>query len=355
MSLKNLEKISEEIHRTRGTDLTGITPPGPREPGVGATDDDDYEDPSSSDTIKGGSGKNKLKNLAIADIMNQMENDNSLDATSLDTNSIFSEDKDDEDYAQSLDDTLSGKRGLYSDGMGSSSMTTNSRNEPADAVSGDSENHELNLEELRQKVKVLAVRPVEGGDGQTKDCWESELNETVNKLDRLMMLQENNSNARNVTSSPGKAIVKIGPNCHSVAHSSLNFVSLCFVRRIVVVNNSSASKLTGGLVEKPPKPIKYSQANSNGFYTPTHTVSSSMGRANFEPIAPVNNSQSASKFLNNSLQVVQQKMEDLLPTSQASAASSITKELPLLSRISNEISANTANTVKVLKRRLSLN
>lgn len=220
MSLKNLEKISEEIHRTRGTDL-GITPPGPREPGVGATDDDDYDDPSSSDTIKGGSGKNKLKNLPIADIMNQMENDNSLDATSLDTNSIFSEDKDDEDYAQSLDDT---KRGLCAEGVGSSSMTTNSRNEPADATSGDVENHELNLEELRQKVKVLAVRPVEGGDGQQsfpdKDCWESELNETVNKLDRLMMLQENNTNARNVNSSPGENILNF-QNCHTHFHGNL--------------------------------------------------------------------------------------------------------------------------------------
>lgn len=191
MSLKNLEKISEEIHRTRGTDL-GITPPGPREPGVGATDDDDYEDPGSNDTLKGGCGKNKLKNLPIADIMNQMENDNSLDATSLDTNSIFSEDKDDEDYAQSLDDM---KRG-HLDGTGSRSMTTNSRNNSRNELADQTaelDNHELNLEELRQKVKVLAVRPVEGGDGktQTKDCWESELNETVNKLDRLMMLQEN--------------------------------------------------------------------------------------------------------------------------------------------------------------------
>lgn len=204
MSLKNLEKISEEIHRIRGTDL-GITPPGPREPGVGATDDDDYDDPaSSSDTIKGGNGKSKLKNLPIADIMNQMENDNSLDATSLDTNSIFSEDKDDEDYTQSLDDTSSMKRGIFADGAGSTSITTNSRNEPADENAPDFDNHELNLEELRQKVKVLAVRPVEGGDGQTKDCWESELNETVNKLDRLMMLQENSSNARNLNPNQGK-------------------------------------------------------------------------------------------------------------------------------------------------------
>lgn len=371
MSLKNLEKISEEIHRTRGTD-SGLTPPGPmgeREPGVGATDDDDYEDPSSSDTIKSGSGKNKLKNLPIADIMNQMENDNSMDATSLDTNSIFSEDKDDEDYAQSLDDTSSMKRGICADGAGSSSMTTNSRNEPTDITSNECDNHELNLEELRQKVKVLAVRPVEGCDGQTKDCWESELNETVNKLDRLMMLQENNTNARNVNSNQGKHQLHLFRNKNkSISfYTSFELMNVFFFSifdNAGVVHNSPASKLIGGLAEKPPKPIKYSPApNNHGFYTPTHTVSSSMTRTNYEShIQPVNNSQTTTNsttktFLNNSFQVVQQKMEDLLPTSQTStsSSSSITKELPLLSRISNEISANTANTVKVLKRRLSLN
>lgn len=127
-------------------------------------------------------------------------------------------------------------------------------------------------------------------------------------------------------------------------------------------NNSPVLKLTGGLMEKPPKPIKYSQSNSNhGYYKPSHTVTSSMARGSFEPSIPNIRTQTTTSttktFLNNSLQAVQQKMEDLLPTSQTSTFSSslITKELPLLSRISNEISANTANTVKVLKRRLSLN
>lgn len=206
MSLKNLEKISEDIHRTRGTDL-GIAPPGaklpPREPGVGATDDDDFEDPGSNGTIKIGCNTSNLKNMPIADIMNQMENENSLDTTSLDTNSIFSEDKDDEDYAQSLTDTSSMKRGNLANGTGcNSSITPNSRNESNDELLSEFDNHELDLEELRQKVKILAVRPVEGGDGKTKDCWESELNETVNKLDRLMMLQENNTNVgRNAASN----------------------------------------------------------------------------------------------------------------------------------------------------------
>lgn len=127
-------------------------------------------------------------------------------------------------------------------------------------------------------------------------------------------------------------------------------------------HNSPALKLTGGLTDKPPKPIKqHSLASSNhGFYTPTHTLSTATAsKANYEttpnciPISSQTTS-TTKAFLNNSLQAVQQKMEDLLPTSQAST-SSMAKELPLLSRISNEISANTANTVKVLKRRLSLN
>lgn len=263
MSLKNLEKISEEIHRTRGTNLKVTTPTGPREPGVGATADDDFNDPESCDNINCDTEANKfrkLNNLPIADIMNQMEIDNSAETMSLGTNSIFSEDKDDDD-ARVL------------------GMTSNSRNEAIDFST--SENNELNVEELRQKVKLLAVRPVEGSDGQTKDCWETELNETVNKLDRLMMLQEN--------------IVRDTSNdCQNDTSSISNLVS--------------------------------NSITNNMYQSTTKT------------------------FLNNSLQAMQQKMEDLLPN-----GSQVTKELPLLSRISNEISANTANTVKVLKRRLSLN
>lgn len=64
-----------------------------------------------------------------------------------------------------------------------------------DNQDGFSVDRELDLEELRKRVKVLAVRPVEGGDGQqTQDVWESELNDTVNKLDRLMMIRESELN-----------------------------------------------------------------------------------------------------------------------------------------------------------------
>lgn len=51
---------------------------------------------------------------------------------------------------------------------------------------------EYDLEALKQKVKFLAVRPIEGGDGQQEHNanWEHELKVTVDKLDHLMMLNE---------------------------------------------------------------------------------------------------------------------------------------------------------------------
>lgn len=316
MSLKNLEKISEEIHRTRGTDFGNLVPHGPREPGVGATDDDDFDDPTNSDdALKMADNQSKLKlkqlnKMPIADIMSQMEYDNAVETESLDTNSIFSEDKDDDEYAR--DSLCDGGVGTLST-CDTGNMTTNSRNEPYESIDA----HELNLEELRQKVKVLAVRPVEGSDGQTKDCWENELTATVDKLDRLMMLQESNATTRQA------------PSIQMIA----------------------------GLTQKPPKPIKVmhpslatANNNSQGFLTPQHTAK---GEA-INCVPSATQSASATKtFLNNSLQAMQQKMEDLLPSQSSGTSNS--RELPLLSRISNEITANTANTVKVLKRRLSLN
>lgn len=119
--------------------------------------------------------------------------------------------------------------------------------------------------------------------------------------------------------------------------------------------------LTGGLVDKPPKPVKHlstNSNNSNNYYTSAYTTSPAPAppsaiKHNAEPTncIPINSQTTSTTktFLNNSLQVVQ----DLLPISQTSSTSSNTRELPLLSRISNEISTNTA--VKELKRRLSLN
>lgn len=47
------------------------------------------------------------------------------------------------------------------------------------------------IDELKQKFKELAVRPVNGGEGKSTDgVWESELRNAVDKLDHVMMMQE---------------------------------------------------------------------------------------------------------------------------------------------------------------------
>lgn len=47
------------------------------------------------------------------------------------------------------------------------------------------------LETLKQRLRDLAVRPVDGGEGQSSDSlWEEELNATVHKLDERLMQHE---------------------------------------------------------------------------------------------------------------------------------------------------------------------
>ncbi|XP_075169746.1 SH3 domain-binding protein parcas isoform X2 [Haematobia irritans] len=174
-ALRNLEHISEEIHRQRGDylpPLLGTPPPGPREPGVGAElnspvtpqmpplpdikielEKCDY--PSISDSqisldvqsqksenpgpsVKARNKELFLKTLASAED-SDLENEDVIirTHTALETGREHTEDK-----------------------------TTNFVDENV-------------LETLRQKVKFLAVRPIEGGDGQHQDVWEHELNATI--------------------------------------------------------------------------------------------------------------------------------------------------------------------------------
>lgn len=133
-ALRNLEHISEEIHKKRG-DLHLAAPPGPREPGVGAE---------------------------LCPVP---------------------------DYNLELDKCEFPSMGSVS------SLTASSVQSERDAESDDTclddDGEDYDLEALRRKVKTLAVRPVEGGDGQQEqDVWESELNATVDKLDHLMMMKE---------------------------------------------------------------------------------------------------------------------------------------------------------------------
>lgn len=167
-ALRNLEQISEEIHKQRG-DLSLAAPSGPREPGVGA---ELSNLPPSASSMKlsspGSSGSGNYNNFSsnMLDISTELDKCeiHSVGSTSLATSSAVSEkDPTDDDYMNDAD---------------------------------------LNLELLRQKVKTLAVRPVEGGDGQQQeqDVWEHELNATVDKLDHLMMLRECSASSLNAAS-----------------------------------------------------------------------------------------------------------------------------------------------------------
>lgn len=177
-SLKSLEQISEEIHKMRG-DLCNAAPSGPREPGVGAELTQippeiaaplpSCRHPAITVSDSSSHSMNVLPPTTTLDYATELDRCEVASigcATSRTTSTAVSErgDEDDDD-----DDD---------DGSG---------NDP------DNRNIDLDLEVLRQKVKVLAVRPVEGGDGeQTQDVWETELNETVNKLDRLLLKREMN-------------------------------------------------------------------------------------------------------------------------------------------------------------------
>ncbi|KAH8356270.1 hypothetical protein KR200_006709 [Drosophila serrata] len=150
-ALRNLERISEDIHRQRG-DFP--TPPGPREPGVGA----ELNSPTSSALPSLPDFQMELEKCDYPSIAGSQM---SLGAK---TQQTAAETEDEED-ACDYDETGAGElRGVVD---------------------------ERDLEALRQKVKILAVRPIEGGDGQQQnDVWEHELKATVDKLDNLMMRKE---------------------------------------------------------------------------------------------------------------------------------------------------------------------
>lgn len=138
-TLRTLEQISNEIHMKRNGLNTAESDilNGPREPGVGA------ELTSTPEEIE--DAKTSLP-----------------------------------DFNLELD-----KCEIHS--MGTLSGNCSSR------VSEQDENEVLDddLDELKQKFKELAVRPVNGGEGKSTDgVWESELKNTVDKLDHMMLMQE---------------------------------------------------------------------------------------------------------------------------------------------------------------------
>lgn len=167
-ALRNLERISEDIHRQRG-DYPAMSssppPPGLREPGVGA----ELNTPTSSTLPSLPDFQLELEKCDFPSIAgSQMSLGGGSSAATAPTQSaVETEDEAEDDNVCDYDEATSGG------------------NELRGIVD------ERQLEALRQKVKILAVRPIEGGDGQQQnDVWEHELKATVDKLDHLMMLKE---------------------------------------------------------------------------------------------------------------------------------------------------------------------
>lgn len=55
---------------------------------------------------------------------------------------------------------------------------------------------ESSLQELRMRVRELALKPIDRTDVETDEAWAQELNETINKLDQLLMIKETNQQKR---------------------------------------------------------------------------------------------------------------------------------------------------------------
>ncbi|CAH2073166.1 unnamed protein product, partial [Iphiclides podalirius] len=60
----------------------------------------------------------------------------------------------------------------------------------------DDRDEEPSLQELRKRVRELALKPIDQGDADTDGAWAQELNETINKLDQLLMMKESNQQKR---------------------------------------------------------------------------------------------------------------------------------------------------------------
>ncbi|GBP86436.1 SH3 domain-binding protein 5 homolog [Eumeta japonica] len=62
---------------------------------------------------------------------------------------------------------------------------------------------ESSLQELRMRVRELALKPIDRADVETDEAWAQELNETINKLDQLLMMKETNQQRRSKFTTSG--------------------------------------------------------------------------------------------------------------------------------------------------------
>ncbi|XP_036334665.1 SH3 domain-binding protein 5 homolog, partial [Rhagoletis pomonella] len=170
-ALRNLERISDDIHRQRGDfPQMGAPPPGPREPGVGA----ELNSPTTTTLPPLPDFQLELEKCDYPSIAGSQ--------ISLSGNSHRSSDL----------ASVSTQPASIGHSAGDESETEECEADYADSGELRGVVDERDLEELRQKVKILAVRPIEGGDGeqQRNDMWEHELTATVDKLDQLMLMNE---------------------------------------------------------------------------------------------------------------------------------------------------------------------
>lgn len=167
-ALRSLENISEDIHRQRGD----LPPQGPREPGVGA----ELSSPMTEEAPVRDTKQIPMPLHESPDLLKKQYSatDKTICAAPAISDSEPPSGCQSESEGDDAEDEEDGVEGNLND------METES-------VADDEA-----LESLRQKVKVLAIRPVEGGEGkpQEQSNWEYELTETINKLDHLMMIRE---------------------------------------------------------------------------------------------------------------------------------------------------------------------
>ncbi|XP_068082496.1 SH3 domain-binding protein 5 homolog [Anabrus simplex] len=179
-SLKELERISEEIHCKRGVIKETVPtaddcelPVGPREPGVGA-------ELNVSVVQEFGIGVDSEGVIAKPLTADSEE-------LSLGRKVVLERVSELPDYELELD--RCDMRSIGSLSVGTSSAVS----EKDDSETADDDDNAEELEELKLRFRELAIRPVEGREeqgGSSNKHWELELNATVAKLDHMLHMQE---------------------------------------------------------------------------------------------------------------------------------------------------------------------
>lgn len=166
-SLKNLEFISESIHKRRGD-----YPPPSEVRGTPVGAESNSEEPSKTSI----NAKPFNKTPLTATVSTTSSTTNILN----DFNNVL-----DNCELRSFD-----SHSLAASESGEPSSINSEQNHQSDNNKVDQIDQDV--DELRLKIKSLAVRPIESADGKQEEqaVWENELIATVDKLDHLMLMKE---------------------------------------------------------------------------------------------------------------------------------------------------------------------